>query len=88
MPDKECLPQMAINAIKHIHMAKTIMMTACGSTLCGTCPFKKRPQGCIVADMEDVLNQSTSLKRMFYELDHEPKHSKRIKEDDNANQNH
>lgn len=83
MPDKECLPQMAINAVKHIHMAKTIMMTTCSSTLCGTCPFKKRPQGCIVADIEDVLNQSTPLQIMFYGLDHEPKHSKHIKEDNN-----
>ena len=83
MPDKECLPQMAINAIKHIRMAETIMMTICGSTLCGTCPFNKRPHGCIVADMEDVLDQSTSIGRMFYELDHEPKHSKRIEEDNN-----
>lgn len=88
MPDKECLPQMAINAVKYIRMAETIMMTTCGSTFCGACPFKKKPQGCIVADMEDVLNQSTSLRRMFYELDQQPKHSKRIKEDSNANQNH
>lgn len=81
MPDKDCLSQMAINAIKHIHMAQIIMHTTCDTTLCGTCPFKKRPQGCIVADMEDVLNQSTSLQMMFYEHDREPKHSKPIKED-------
>lgn len=41
MPDKDCLSQMAINAIKHIRMAETIMMTICGSTFCGPCPFKK-----------------------------------------------
>lgn len=72
------------NLVKHIATLKMLAGNICTYTYCGECPLNiKDGDGCMFSKIQGFIDAVPELRTKIHAIEKQPKHSKRIKEDNN-----
>lgn len=71
--------------VKHVYRIRMLTHDICSYQSCSSCPLAMKDSSrCLMNVLENALDEAPELRRTLSKMEEQPKHSKRIEEDNNA----
>lgn len=71
--------------VKHVYRIRMLTHDICSYQSCSSCPLDMKDDSrCLMNVLERALNEAPELHRVLNQMEEQPKHPKRIKENNNA----